>query len=58
VDRYRTQAVVRPAAMGGGMWWKLLLAYLIALGGLLWFVYRLGNSLNPADPSPSEPSSP
>jgi hypothetical protein len=27
------------------MWWKVLLAYLMALGGLLWFVYRFGNSV-------------
>jgi len=26
------------------MWWKVLLAYLLALGGLLWFVYRFGKS--------------
>jgi len=34
------------------MWWKVLLAYLVALAGLLWFVYRFGNSLgNPRAPS-------
>jgi len=27
------------------MWWKVLLAYLVVLAGLLWCVYRFGNSL-------------
>jgi hypothetical protein len=35
------------------MWWKLLLTYLLILGSMLWFMYRLGNSLHPSDsPSP------
>ena len=32
------------AHAGGCMWWKVLLAYLLALGGLLWVVYRFGES--------------
>ena len=39
------------------MWWKLLLAYLLTLGSMLWFMYRLGNSLHAPD-SPSSESSP
>jgi hypothetical protein len=26
------------------MWWKLLIVYLLALGSLLWLVYRAGDS--------------
>ena len=33
------------ARAGGCMWWKVLLVYLVALGGLLWCVYRFGESL-------------
>lgn len=27
------------------MWWKLLLAYLLALPAVLWFIYRSGQAL-------------
>ena len=43
---------------GGCMWWKGLLAYLMALGGLLWFVYRFGNSVGRSNaPTPGSSSS-
>jgi len=43
---------------GGCMWWKVLLAYLMALGGLLWFVYRFGNSVGRSNaPTPGSSSS-
>src|SRR6266853_1472768 len=42
---YSTRAKSWSRHPGGCMWWKVLLAYLVALAGLLWCVYRLGNSL-------------
>jgi hypothetical protein len=40
------------------MWWKmLLLAYLMALASLLWFVYRFGNSLGRSNAPTSGSSS-
>jgi hypothetical protein len=38
------------------MWWKVLLAYLVALAGLLWFVYRFGKSFG-SSKAPSSGSS-
>jgi hypothetical protein len=45
--------IVLLARAGGCMWWKVLLAYLMALAGLLWFVYRLGRSNAPTSGSSS-----
>ena len=39
------------------MWLKLLLAYLLILGSMLWFMYRLGNAVHPSA-LPSSESSP
>jgi hypothetical protein len=40
------------------MWWKVLLAYLMALGGLLWCVYRFGKSVGRSnEPTPGSSSS-
>jgi hypothetical protein len=39
------------------MWWKVLLAYLMALAGLLWFVYRFGKSLGRSNAPTSGSSS-
>jgi hypothetical protein len=49
--------IVLWARAGGGMWWKVLLAYLMALAGLLWFVYRFGKSLGRSNAPTSGPSS-
>jgi len=39
------------------MWWKVLLAYLLALAGLMWFVYRFGKSLGKSNAPTSGSSS-
>ena len=43
--------------VGGRMWLKLLLAYLLILGSMLWFMYRFGNAQHPSV-LPSSESSP
>jgi len=52
----RRATIVLLARAGGCMWWKVLLAYLMALAGLLWFVYRFGKSLGRSN-APSSGSS-
>ena len=49
--------IVLLARAGDCMWWKVLLAYLMALAGLLWFVYRFGKSLGRSNAPTSGSSS-
>ena len=53
----RRATIVLLARAGGSMWWKVLLAYLMALAGLLWFVYRFGKSLGRSNAPTSGSSS-
>ena len=53
------RATVRAVFEGAGsdMWWKVLLAYLLVLGALLWCVYRFGKSLGRSNAPTSGPFS-